>query len=130
MKKLLIQTFLLIHTALFARAQPVAVKFRIISHELFIPVRLTLAQGDTLNFMFDSGAGTTLLDSAAAVRLHLSATSGQEVTGAGGNARMKVVNDLSLAIGSIRLDSLTVVVCDLSKASAIMTILQPECQCG
>lgn len=120
MKKLLILTLLLGNAALFARAQPVAVKFRLISHELFIPVRLTFAPGDTLNFMFDSGAGTTLLDSAAALRLQVSSSSGQEVTGAGGAATMKVTYGLSLWVGGLRLDGLTAVISDLSKASGIM----------
>ena len=107
-------------TAFFAYGQAVTIKFRIANHELFIPVRLAVAPGDTLNFMFDSGAGTTLVDSAAASRLQVSATAGHEVTSAGGTAAMKMTNDLSLLLGSIRLDGLTAVISDLSGASAIM----------
>ncbi len=120
MKKLLTLTSLFIYTALFAGAQSVPVRFRIFNHELFVPVRLTVAPGDTLNFMFDSGAGTTLLDSTAARRLRIAPASGQEVTGAGGVATMKVATGLSLRVGSIRLDGLTAVISDLSNASAIM----------
>lgn len=120
MKKLFILICLFTFTSLFACAQAIAIKSRIANHELFVPVRLAAAPGDTLNFMFDSGAGTILMDSAAARRLHVTPSSGHDVIGAGGTAAMNAANDLSLLVGSIRLNGITAVISDLSGISAIM----------
>lgn len=120
MKKLIILFSLITGKIYFACGQQAAIPFRSANHELFIPVCLAAAPGDTLNFMFDSGAGKTLLDSAAARRLQVTPSAIHQVTGAGGTTTMKVANGLTLLIGNIRLDSITAVISDLSEASAIM----------
>lgn len=100
-------------------AQVASVKLELYNHQVWIKVGLTGRKADSLAFLFDSGAGIGLLDSAVAVDIFKGKDFAQEATtGAGGNSVMKVLYNQSLYIGGIRVDSVNFLVNNLSRLSA------------
>lgn len=122
MKQLIFIIYLIVSIRFSIAAQEVHIKFLQANHELFIPISLTAAPKEKLYMMFDSGAGTMLLDSALAARLGLHMNSENAVTGAGDSKRMRTASGIPVGIGGVKLENVDAVITDLSRSSAIMGV--------
>jgi hypothetical protein len=110
---------LLISPAAFG--QLTSVKLELYNHQVWFEAGIRGTGTDTLNFLFDSGAGTALLDSALAARLFEDRPFGQiDATGAGGTARMQVLDNQSINVGGLRIDSVNFLVKNLEDLSAMV----------
>ena len=75
---------------------------------------------DSLNFIFDTGCGGVSLDSSTAVRFHLRPMiSSQFIRGIGGQLPQRLLAGMSLSVGGIKLDSLTMQVNDYDLLSSV-----------
>jgi hypothetical protein len=102
-----------------ADAQVATVKLELYNHQVWIKVGLTGTKTDTLNFLFDSGASTALLDSTVARQIFKDDKFGQITgTGAGGSTRMQVLDNQRIYVGSVKIDSVKLLVNNLGNLSA------------
>src|SRR5450631_1457463 len=75
---------------------------------------------DTLNFIMDTGSGGISLDSATCIRLNITPTGTDKlIMGIGGVRQLRYVNNQSLVIGKIRVDSLNFHVSDYDILSSV-----------
>lgn len=115
----ILSTGLLISASAFA--QLTSLKLELYNHQVWFKAGLKGTGADTLNFLFDSGAGTALLDSAVAARIFKDRTFGQvDATGAGGATHMQVLDNESLDVGGLRIDSINFLVNNLRNLSAMV----------
>jgi hypothetical protein len=104
-----------------ATAQVATVKLELYNHQVWLKVGLTGPGSDTLNFLFDSGAGAGLLDSAVARRIFRDGHFGDITgTGAGGSTRMQMLENREVFLGGIRVDSVTLLVNNLDNLSSTL----------
>ncbi len=104
-----------------ASAQVSTLKMELFNQQVWIKVALQNSNADSLQFVFDSGAAASLLDSAIVARVfpdkHLDRINAM---GVGGNAAMKQLNGQSLYLNGLKLDNVNFVVSDLSRLSGRM----------
>jgi len=75
---------------------------------------------DTLNFIMDTGSGGISLDSATCIRLNITpAGTDRLIMGIGGVRQLRYVNNKSLMIGNLRVDSLNFHVSDYDILSSV-----------
>ena len=75
---------------------------------------------DTLNFIMDTGSGGISLDSITCVRLNITPLlTNKFISGIGGIRQLRYVNDRSLIIGGLRVDSLNFHVSDYDILSSV-----------
>ncbi len=104
-----------------AFAQIASVRLELYNHQVWLKAGLTGTTADTLNFLFDSGAGTALLDSAVARQLFKDGKFGQITgTGAGGSTPMQVLDNQSIYLGGVKVDSVKLLVNNLGNLSATL----------
>jgi len=102
-----------------ASAQVATVKLELYNHQVWLKAGLTGTKTDTLNFLFDSGAGTALLDSTVARKIFKDGKFGQITgIGAGGSTRMQVLDNQSIYLGGLKIDSVKLLVNNLGNLSA------------
>jgi hypothetical protein len=101
-------------TVRFART-PFRIAFEGSGGGIFFEARLN-GSAERLMFYFDSGAGRTLLDTAAAKRLGIRATESSTIGGAGsGRTPVKVARNATMAFGGIEVRNLTLNLMDLGE---------------
>jgi hypothetical protein len=104
-----------------AKGQVTTLRLELYNHQIWIKVGLNGTHADSLSFIFDSGAGTSLLDSAVEARLfpgkHLNQMS---ATGAGGKSIMKQLTNESLYLNGLKLDNVNFLVSDLGRLTGRM----------
>lgn len=83
---------------------------------VFIQVQLN-GEEEKLNFVFDTGASTTVLDKAVAKRLGIEPTSTQNAQGASGSQKYEIATGHRVHVQGITLDDLYMVLVDLSVLS-------------
>ncbi|HEY0245733.1 MAG TPA: aspartyl protease family protein [Mucilaginibacter sp.] len=104
-----------------ASAQVAIIKLELYNHQVWLKAGLTGTKTDTLNFLFDSGAGTALLDSTVAYKIFKDGKFGQTTgTGAGGSMRMQVLDNQSIYLGGVKIDSVKLLVNNLGNLSATL----------
>jgi hypothetical protein len=102
-----------------ADAQVATIKLELYNHQVWLKAGLTGTKTDTLNFLFDSGAGTALLDSTVACQIFKDDKFGEIIgTGAGGSTRMQVLDNQSIYLGDVKIDSVKLLVNNLGNLSA------------
>ncbi|HEY4966508.1 MAG TPA: aspartyl protease family protein [Puia sp.] len=75
---------------------------------------------DTLNFIMDTGSGGISLDSATCIRLNINPTGTDRlIMGIGGVRQLRYVNNKSLLIGNLQIDSLNFHVSDYEILSSV-----------
>jgi PDZ domain/Aspartyl protease len=75
---------------------------------------------DSLNFIFDTGCGSLSLDSSTAARFRLQPhTSNLYIRGIGGKIPQRLIDGMSLSVGGLTLDSLTMEVSDYDVLSSV-----------
>lgn len=75
---------------------------------------------DTLNFIMDTGSGGISLDSSTCLRLHINPIMTDKlIMGIGGVRKLRYVNNQSLVLGNIRVDSLDFHVSDYDILSSV-----------
>lgn len=70
---------------------------------------------DTLDFYFDTGATSTLIDSSVAERLGIKSNYKQSVEGAGGKKTYQLALNQQIGVGGIKLDSIHLILEDLTR---------------
>jgi Aspartyl protease/PDZ domain len=79
-----------------------------------------IGYSDTLNFIMDTGSGGISLDSATCIRLNITpARTDRLIMGIGGVRQLRYVNNKSLIIGNLRVDSLNFHVSDYDILSSV-----------
>lgn len=93
---------------------------RRIENHLLVSVRIN-GNKEELSFIFDTGAGRTVLDRRVATRLGLRATAKSSIGGVGtGRVDVDVVNNASLQLGELRLDGVNLnLVNDVHEQSSV-----------
>ncbi|MFL9483891.1 aspartyl protease family protein [Chitinophagaceae bacterium LWZ2-11] len=108
-------------TGTYVHAQIATFKIEKYYNQVWLKAGLGNNTRDSLLFLFDSGAGTALLDSAVAAKLfpdkHYNQTSAM---GASGSASMKLLHNESIYFNQFKLDSVNFLVNDLSRLSATL----------
>lgn len=117
MKKLiLIASLLLSGTSGFSQELIAKTPIQLIDGLIFIQVALN--QSEPLNFIFDTGAGITVVDTETAAKLQLSITGELTIGTSGKNLRTKISENNELIVGDeFIMDSLSVSLMDLSHLS-------------
>jgi len=115
-------TLLVLVIPLFrATAQVAVLKAELHNHQLWIKARLNGAPTDTLNLVFDSGAGSSLLDSSVVARIFPGRRLGQSMAkGASGTTTMQVLGNESIYLGGQKLDGINFLVNNLNRLSGTM----------
>ncbi|MEP0265370.1 aspartyl protease family protein [Dokdonia sp.] len=83
---------------------------------VYIPVTVP-GEEETLQFVFDTGASTAVLDKSIATRLGIEADTKQYATGASGSQEYEIAIHRTLEIADIRFDKLNLVLVDLQELS-------------
>lgn len=93
------------------------VPFKILNHLIFINLQIN-ENKDTLNFLFDTGAGVTVIDSEVAERLSLIRTGQARIRTSGKTLLSQESVSNSISIGTdVSLDSISLVIMDISHIS-------------
>lgn len=94
-------------------AQSLAVEvipFQLINDHIIINIKIN--DGGIMNFMFDTGAGGTLISASAAKQLGLDGGSSRTNTGAVGTHEVNIYRGNSLTLGSLEVDGVNLMVDD------------------
>lgn len=104
-----------------AKAQVSTLKMELYNRQVWIKVALKKANADSLQFIFDSGADASLVDSAVVASVfpnkHLNSI---HAMGAGGSATMQRLTGQSVYLNGLELPNVNFVVNNLSRLSARM----------
>ena len=100
-------------------------------HRIFVTARINGFSED-LRFIFDTGAGRTVLDRAVASRLGLRASEKGSIGGVGsGRVNVDVVKNASLQLGAVRLDGVELnLVDDTHEEKDVAGIIGYDLLCG
>ena len=93
-------------------AEPLRIPFELKDDLIFIKVNIK-GQSDTLNFVFDTGATSTVLDSTMAIKFGIKSLSTQSQTGATGSQVYHLSNIDTLKIGGLDLTNVECVLVNL-----------------
>jgi|GEM_PF-5347344 len=118
LKRCLLIPLLLIIGCLNIKAQITQIPCTFQGKHLFIKVQTK--QGDSLNFIFDTGATGASIDSATAERVGISKENRQNVSiaGSGGSQFYTMAVNQNLKVGSAELNNINLVLVNLSSLSA------------
>lgn len=120
MKKAFSVALLMILLVGESKGQIAALKYIHYDSQIFIKVRLN-DETDTLNFIFDSGAGNTVVDLNTAKKipsLSVDTSTGISATGAGGSQQVLLISNYPVIhLGNIQLDSVPMIAMDLRHLS-------------
>lgn len=118
MKKI-IASLLICFSAVAIKAQPFTSAPFVLQGE-HMTIQLNVNGKDSLLFIFDTGASTTVIDSAAAVAIALKEVSKTTIAGAGGNASHAICSVDSITFKNFRLLNITAVKASLASLSRSM----------
>jgi predicted aspartyl protease len=97
---------------------------------IFVSVRVN-EKNDVLKFLFDTGAGRTVIDRRVAARLGLRATGKSSIGGVGaGRVDVDVVKRASIRLGSVRLDGVDLHVTDTPESEHVDGIIGYDLLCS
>ena len=97
-----------------------SIRFRVLFGGIIIGKARIDGFPDSLNFIFDTGCGSVSLDSVTAVRFGLVVRQGSAVIhGVAGICPQRLVDNQSLHLGDVTIDSLSMHVCDYDILSSI-----------
>ncbi len=97
---------------------------------IFVPVRVS-GKNDDLRFLFDTGAGRTVLDRRVAVRVGLRPTAKSSIGGVGaGRVPVDVVKGASLLLDHLRLDGVDLYVTDTPETEHVDGIIGYDLLCS
>jgi predicted aspartyl protease len=97
---------------------------------IFVSVRVN-EKNDVLQFLFDTGAGRTVIDHKVAARLGLRATGKSSIGGVGaGRVDVDVVKGASIRLGSVRLDGVDLHVTDTPESEHVDGIIGYDLLCS
>ena len=97
---------------------------------LFVSLRV-IGTPDELRFLFDTGAGRTVIDRGIAARLGLRPTEKSSIGGVGaGCVPVDVVKGASLLLGAMRLDGVDLYVTDVHEAEGVAGIIGYDLLCA
>ena len=97
-----------------------SIRFGVLNGGIILGKALMNGFPDTLNFIFDTGCGGVSLDSATADHYHLVPMQNTNfIRGIAGKCHQKLLEGMSLSLGSIKLDSLTMQVSDYDMLSSV-----------
>jgi hypothetical protein len=97
-----------------------SIRFGVLNGGIILGKALMNGFPDTLNFIFDTGCGGVSLDSATADHYHLIPKQNTNyIRGIAGKCHQKLLEGMSLSLGSIKLDSLTMQVSDYDMLSSV-----------
>jgi predicted aspartyl protease len=86
-----------------AHADPVAeVPFELVGRHIFIPLKVN--GSEPLNFIFDTGSSSAVIDSVTAEKIGLTANRRSSATGAGGRVRVDMRTGNRLALGPLTIE--------------------------
>ncbi|MEM6707405.1 MAG: aspartyl protease family protein [Pseudomonadota bacterium] len=80
----------------------------------FIFIRVSIAESKPLDFIFDTGAGTTVINSGTIQRLGLTPGRSVSASGAAGTIEVETLRDITIDTGDVALENLKVQASDLS----------------
>lgn len=118
MKNTLIAVSLLINVAILAQAPLEATPFQLVDQLMFIQVQVNGSR--PLNFLFDTGAGVTVIDRAVAGQLGLKVSAVGRLNTAGKTVRSAVSDDNNLQIGVLSIDNISLEIIPLSHLSQVL----------
>ncbi|NER12539.1 PDZ domain-containing protein [Leptobacterium flavescens] len=98
------------------RAQTEVIPFEENQGTIYIKVKVN-EQKEELNFVFDTGASSTVFDATTAKRLNVKGNTSTQATGASGSASYEVALSQSLEIGSTSLENVNLILTDLRALS-------------
>lgn len=100
-------------------------------NHIFVSVRLN-GHNDSLRFVFDSGAGRTVIDRAVAARLGLQPSEKGSIGGVGtGRVPVDILKNASLQLGDVRLDGVDLnLVDDVHESEGIAGIVGYDLLCS
>ncbi|MDH7445239.1 aspartyl protease family protein [Aquimarina sp. 2201CG14-23] len=113
MNRILFTLFIFI--AIAAKAQVETIPFEE-DQLVFIKVKINNTK-ESLNFVFDTGASTGVLDSAVAKRLGVTSNYSQVAQGANGSETYNIALNQTIRVGSLALNNSNLVLVDLQKLS-------------
>jgi len=97
---------------------------------VFVSVRVN-GKSDDLRFIFDTGAGRTVIDRRVAARLSLQPTTKSSIVGVGaGRVSLDVVKSASLRLGNVRLDGVDLNVADTPESEHVDGIIGYDLLCS
>lgn len=116
MKKVLSVAVFILLLVCKSKGQIATLKYIHHDSQVYIKVRLN-DEADTLNFIFDSGAGSTVIDLNTAKKissLSVDTSAGINATGAGGSQKVLLISNYPIIrLGNIQLDSVPLIAMDL-----------------
>ncbi|MEM8524771.1 MAG: aspartyl protease family protein [Bacteroidota bacterium] len=87
---------------------PVAqIPFELSGEHVFL--QLTINDSEQLDFIFDTGAGATVINSETATRLNFVSNKTSTATGASGETQSSIIKNKSIELGSIKLEKMDLV---------------------
>ena len=96
---------------------------------IFVSVRVK-EKNNVLQFLFDTGAGRTVIDRRVAARLGLQATIKSSIAGVGaGQVPVDVVQSASLRLGNVRLDGVNLDVTDTPESEHVEGVIGYDLLC-
>lgn len=97
---------------------------------IFVSVRVSRTTHD-LSFLFDSGAGRTVIGRSVAAQLGLQPTEKSSIVGAGsGRVGVDIVKGVSLLLGGIRLDGVDLYITDIPESEHVDGIIGYDLLCA
>ena len=116
--KKIVFTFLILSSTLFSKAQTTEIPFELKGSHLYIKIQSK--NNDNLNFIFDTGATGTTIDSTVAERVGISKDNLQTVTidGNGGSQAYQMAAKQQLNMGGLALKDLNLVMANFKSLSA------------
>ena len=116
MKKSICIINIVLFIGTFLHAQEVTIPFQEDQGIMYVKMKVNNHE-QPLNFVFDTGASSTVLDSSIAEKIGVKANGNTRATGASGSASYQVASSNAITFNNLKLENITLILTDLSAIS-------------